>query len=333
MPLDARGIGVKLLVTGVTGKVGGNFLPAFLAAERFAGWSIRAICNNRVVEHPGVEIVRASLADADAMFAAMEGVTHVLHMAAVKESPLLAMEVGVGGMFNLLEAFRSTPGTRQFVLLGGDCTVGHMFQRYNEPITDAAPRRAYPGCYALTKVLEEVMLEQYGIQYGINGCCLRAPWIMEKDDFRFALSFSDQFGGPPWSELIDAGAVARHAQAASVPLLRDACGAPLRRNFIHVDDLVGAILTALDHPAAAGQLFNIAMDAPVDYAEVAQYLSATRSLPVAEIDTPFHSNWLDNAKARLLLGWKPQVDLQRLIERAWDYVRAPDDPRKVWYPG
>lgn len=23
-------------------------------------------------------------------------------------------------------------------------------------------------------------------QYSLNGCCLRAPWIMEKDDFKFA---------------------------------------------------------------------------------------------------------------------------------------------------
>ena len=43
--------------------------------------------------------------------------------------------------------------------------------------------------YALSMVLEEVMVEQYGIQYGIDWCCLRAPWIMEKDDFRYSLSF------------------------------------------------------------------------------------------------------------------------------------------------
>lgn len=324
---------MKLLVTGITGKVGSNFLPAFLAEGRFAGWSIRAICNNRTIDHPAVEVVRASLSDAAAMHAAMEGVTHVLHMAAVKESPALAMDVGVKGMFNLLEAFRATPGTRQFLLLSGDCSVGHVYQRYDAPITETSPRRAYPGCYALTKVIEEVMLEQYGIQYGINGSCLRAPWIVEKDDFRYALSFAEQFGGPAWTDLISAQEVSRHAAAAAVPLLRDAEGAPLRRSFIHVDDLVIAILAALDNASAAGQLFNIAMDEPVDYAALAHYLRETRSLPVAEISTPLHSNWLDNSKARFQLGWRPQVDLHTLIDRAWDYVRAPDDPRIVWYPG
>ena len=324
---------LKLLVTGITGKVGSNFLPAFLAEGRFAGWSIRAICNNRTLDHPAVEVVRASLSDAAAVQAAMEGVTHVLHMAAVKESPALVMDVGVKGMFNLLEAFRSSPGAQQFMLLSGDCSVGHVFQHYGAPITEASPRRAYPGCYALTKVIEEVMLEQYGIQYGINGCCLRAPWIVEKDDFRYALSFTDQFGGPAWSDLMSAQEVARHARSNSVPLLRDAQGAPLRRNFIHVDDLVTAILAALDNPAAFGHLFNIAMNEPVDYGELARYLRDTRSLPTAEITTSLHSNWLDNAKARLRLGWKPLVDLHGLVDRAWDYVRAPDDPRIIWYPG
>lgn len=324
---------MKLLVTGITGKVGGNFLPAFLAAGKFDGWTIRAICNNRVIEHPAVEVVRGSLSDADLVASAMEGVTHVLHMAAVKESPALAMDVGVKGMFNLLEAFRSTPGTRQFVLIGGDCSVGHMFHAYDSPITETAPRRAYPGCYALTKVIEEVMLEQYGLQYGINGCCLRAPWIMEKDDFRYALSFRDQFGGPAWGELLPAEVIAAHADAGAVPLLRDAKGAPLKRNFVHVCDLVCAILTALDNDAARGQLFNIGMSQPVDYGFVAAHLRATRGLPSVEIDTPYHSNWLDTSKAGLLLNWRPTVDTKLLVERAWDYRRAPDDPRIVWYPG
>jgi nucleoside-diphosphate-sugar epimerase len=324
---------VKLLVTGITGKVGTHFLPAFLAEARFAGWSIRALCNNRVLDHPAVEVVRGSLADAEVVRAAMQGVTHVLHLAGVKESPDLAIDVGVKGMFNLLEAFRSSGTARQFMLIGGDCSVGHIFHDYGAPITEASPRRAYPGCYALTKVIEEVMLEQYRIQYGINFCCLRAPWIMEKDDFRHVLSFDSQFGGPSWTEFFSAAEIERFAQAGAVPLLRDAHGEPLRRNFIHVSDLVRAILAALDNPAAAGELFNIAMSEPADYGQVAAHLQATRGLPVVEVATPYFSNWLDNAKAGLVLGWRPLVDLEHLIESAWAHVRAADDPRIVWYPG
>jgi nucleoside-diphosphate-sugar epimerase len=75
------------------------------------------------------------------------------------------------------------------------------------------------------------------------------------------------------------------------------------------------------------------MDEPVDYGAVAAHLAATRGLPSIDIPSRFHSTWMDNARAKLELGWRPAYDLGRLIDAAWDYRRAPDDPRRVWYPG
>jgi nucleoside-diphosphate-sugar epimerase len=75
------------------------------------------------------------------------------------------------------------------------------------------------------------------------------------------------------------------------------------------------------------------MTRPVDYQEVADYLKATRGLDSVRIDSGYHSNWMDNAKARFLLGWEPAYDLHRLIDEAWAYVRPADDPRRIWYPG
>jgi UDP-glucose 4-epimerase len=46
-----------------------------------------------------------------------------------------------------------------------------------------------------------------------------------------------------------------------VPLLRDGRGNPLKRNFVHVEDLVAAILAALDNPLTGNKLYNICMDA------------------------------------------------------------------------
>ena len=325
---------MRLLVTGATGKVGQAFLARLLSEDRRAGATVRVLCHNRTVPASDrVEVIQGSIADREVVRLALRHVTHVFHMATVKEDPVQAMDVSVKGMFWLLEEFRTSPTAKQFVLIGGDCVVGHCMVPYDAPVTETSPRRSYPGVYALSKVLEEVMLEQYQIQYGIDGTILRAPWIMEKDDFRHALSFRAQFGGPPWSDLLGREEIARYAELDAVPLLRDVTGAPLRRNFIHVSDLVTAILAALDNPAAEGQLFNISMNAPIDYAEATAHLAATRGIPVVEIATPFHSNWLDNAKARLLLGWRPLVDFIELVERAWAYQRAPDDPRIVWYPG
>jgi UDP-glucose 4-epimerase len=113
----------------------------------------------------------------------------------------------------------------------------------------------------------------------------------------------------------------------------DPQGKPVKRNFVHVDDLCTAILSAIDAPQAVGQTFNICMDEPVDYRAVADYLAQTRGLPSIDIPTPYYSTWLDNTKAKFLLGWRPQYDLKRLIDSTWDYHRNVDDPRIIWYPG
>ena len=175
-----------VLVTGATGKVGRHFIERFLADERFAaGRAARPLPQPHArAERPRSRSCAATSPTATTVDAAMEGVTHVVHLATCKETPDDVMDVAVKGLFWLLEAFRSSPTAQQFILIGGDAGVGHFFYDHGAPITEATPHRAYPGCYALSKVLEEVMLQQYCIQYGINGCCLRAPWIMEKDDFK-----------------------------------------------------------------------------------------------------------------------------------------------------
>ncbi|HXQ35434.1 MAG TPA: NAD-dependent epimerase/dehydratase family protein, partial [Anaerolineales bacterium] len=117
------------------------------------------------------------------------------------------------------------------------------------------------------------------------------------------------------------------------PIMLDPAGNPVKRNFVHVEDLVSALLLALDHPKARQQLFNICMDEPVDYGETGKYLHATRGLPTVEIKTQYHSTWLDNTKAKFLLGWRPEYDLKKMVDSAWAYVRAEEDPRRIWYPG
>jgi len=80
-------------------------------------------------------------------------------------------------------------------------------------------------------------------------------------------------------------------------------------------------------------LFNIAMNEPIDYARVGDYLQASRNYSIAEISSPYFSNWLDNSKARLRLNWRPEINTEALVDRAWNYKRPKNEPRKIWYPG
>lgn len=325
----------RILVTGATGKVGQAFLRRLYADSKHDAFIVRALCHNRVLAPSNrLEVMRGSIADRAVVEAAMQDVTHVLHLATCKETPDEIIDVAIKGLFTLLEACRASDVFQQFILIGGDAGVGHFVYPHPIPVTERQKHTAYPGCYALSKVLEEVMLEQYYIQYDLNGCCLRAPWIMEKDDFRYQLSFgADVFGGPVWRDLVGAEQADEYVRTQTVPVMLDSDGKPVLRNFVHIEDLVSAILLALDHPRARQHTFNICMDEPVNYQALADYLYQTRGLPSVPIKTPYHSTWLDNSKAKFLLDWRPQYDLAKMTDAAWDYERAPDNPRKIWYPG
>ncbi|MDX2053224.1 MAG: NAD(P)-dependent oxidoreductase [Polyangiaceae bacterium] len=324
-----------LLVTGATGKVGRNFIEMFLKSAPHESWRVRALVHERPYPaHPRVESVRGSISERSVVKAAMNGVSHVLHLATCKETPEDVMDVTVKGLFWLLEEARISPKFEQFILIGGDAALGHFVYPHPVPVTEAQKWSAYPGCYALSKVLEECMLEQYYIQYGLNGCCLRAPWIMEKDDFKYTLSFGeDVFGGPIWRNLVTKEQAEAYYSRGVVPVMLDPEGAPVQRNFVHVSDLAAAILAALDHPKVRHQCLNVCMDEPVQYRRVAEHLKATRGLDSVDIPTAYHSTWLDNTKAKFLLGWRPKYDLARLIDDAFSFERPADDPRKTWYPG
>jgi nucleoside-diphosphate-sugar epimerase len=124
-----------------------------------------------------------------------------------------------------------------------------------------------------------------------------------------------------------------YIRTQTIPVLLDAEGRGMRRNFVHVTDLVDAIIKAIDNPKARQQTFNICMDEPLDYAKMGAHLSQTRGYSTARIQSDFYSTWMDNSKAKFLLDWRPAYDAERLIDSAFDYQRDESDPSIIWYPG
>src|SRR5215510_2195893 len=100
----------RILVTGATGKVGQHFIERILNDERFNEFTVRALCHNRQLEpRERLEVLKGSIQHEETVRQAMEGVTHVLHLATVKETPDQIMDVAVKGLFWLLEACRTSP--------------------------------------------------------------------------------------------------------------------------------------------------------------------------------------------------------------------------------
>src|SRR5664279_2331092 len=156
----------RILVTGATGKVGGHFIRRVLDAEDLRDVTIRALCHNRSLpSRDRLEIIKGDISDRNVVRAAMSGITHVVHCATCKETEESVMDVTVKGLFWILEECRLSKSFRQVILIGGDAALGHFFYPHAIPVTEQQKHSAYPGCYALSKVLEEVMLEQYFAQY------------------------------------------------------------------------------------------------------------------------------------------------------------------------
>ena len=326
---------MKLLITGATGKVGSNLIRRLSLSPR-PDLIIRALCHNRALPAaPGLEVVKGTIADRDSVERAMDGVSHVVHLATCKEIPELVMDVTVKGLFWLTEAFRASPTAKQFILIGGDASVGHFFYDHGGPVTEATPHRAYPGCYALSKVLEETLLQQTHIQYGLNVSCLRAPWIMEKDDFRYSLSFGDDvFGGPDWKTLVAPEVAERCRKEGTIPLLARRARAPAqaqlrpcrrprrrdpRRARQSGDARASFTTSRWTSPSTMPP-------SPLISRRRRAWGRSTSPAPIIPIGSTIRAPSSTSTGARA-------TDLAKLIDAAWTYQRAPDDPRKVWYPG
>jgi nucleoside-diphosphate-sugar epimerase len=324
----------KILVTGATGKVGQVFIRRLLASPALAGYSLRALCHNRMLEpQPRLEVIRGSIEHRDVVEAALDGITHVVHAATVKETPEVVMDVSVKGMFWLLETCRVSPTFQQFIQIGGDNSVGHFVY----PARSRSPRSTSTTLSGLLRALQGAGGGHAGtIRHPVRPQRLLPARALDHGEGRFQVHAILR-GGCLWrAALARAGWRERadeYVRTQTVPVMLDPEGQPVQRNFVHVDDLVSAILAALDNPKARQQLFNICMDEPVNYRAVAEYLAATRGLPSVDVPTVYHSTWLDNTKAKFVLGWRPVYDLPRLIDAAYTYQRAADDPRVIWYPG
>jgi nucleoside-diphosphate-sugar epimerase len=316
-----KAIEKKILVTGATGKVGRAFINAFLGDPKQKG-TIRAFCHQRsLTPNNRLEVIHGSISDRATVQRVMKDITHVVHLATTKEDPETIMDVAIKGLFWLLESCRNAGGFKRFILIGGDASVGHYFYPYKNPINEQQAHAAYPGCYALSKVLEETMLQQYFVQYNFDGTCLRAPWIMQGEDLKRHLSFGKQvFGVPEWHNMVKAQTALEYQKENVIPLMLDVNGNPMKRNMVHLNDLVSAICISLDHIEAKQQTFNISMDEPFNYRKAADYLLKNCKIKSVKMETKYHSTWLDNNKAKFLLGWRPQYGLEQMIDEAWGNI-------------
>lgn len=303
-------------VFGASGKIGRHVLRVL--ARR--GLCIRALVHSRPPEGELLMCVRGSVTDPEAVAEVVRGADAVVQLATTKEDPATFFDVSIRGTFNILEACRHYP-VKQFILFGGDAAMGIWFYPQPIPIDENHPRVAYPGYYAFSKVIEEVMTEQYAVQYGVPYSILRSSWVFERDDllnhFSLLRNVNPAEKGHGFGEVGEEVLALVRAGQERIPILVDAQGVPLRRHIVHIDDVMQAFDKMLGNPSALGQSFNIAGPAPFDYRVAANYLSAKLGIPTIELRCPnYYSFEINITRARTVLGYAPENDFFRMADRA-----------------
>jgi nucleoside-diphosphate-sugar epimerase len=322
-----------VLVTGASGKVGRSLVPALLDA----GYTVRATQFKTPVKVPGVRTVTGSMADPGFVRRALRGVDAVCHLATCKEDPKNFLDVSVKGTFLLLDEARKQGRLRQFILASGDAALGIFFYPQPRPLDENAPLAAYPGYYAFSKVMEEVMVGQYQIQYGLPTTTLRISWIHDEDDLlAYMTLLPPDFGGPAWRDLATTKRqkeLFRRKQDA-VGCLMHADGRPFVRHIVGIGDVVQSFLLALGNPAAVGETFHIAGPAAFSYDVLARHTADKLDLPVVNFTCrEGHDFQIDITKARTVLGYQPQWDALRIMDDAIAWRKAGGKRTPIRYVG
>jgi nucleoside-diphosphate-sugar epimerase len=266
--------------------------------------------------HPHVELIRGDVRDAALMREAMTGVDHVVHMASIAgvdtvlENPVETMEISLEGTLNALRAARHVPGLKRFIDFSTSEVFGtYAFRVREADVTSLGAVGEARWTYAVSKLATEHLAHNYHKQLGVPTCAIR-PFNI--------------FGPGQVGE----GAI----HAFVVRALRDE---PIHihnegdqiRSWCYIDDIVDAILLALERDEAVGESFNIGNPRSTitiyQLARLVVRLCGSNS-PLEHVPWDFPDVELripDVKKAERLLGFRAQVDLEDGLTRTIDWYR------------
>ena len=310
---------VPYLVTGASGSLGKAVVNRLLADGKQLRAFVRRIPQTRL---SGIEYVLSDLGDPPAVDKAVEGAETVIHAGAAMKGGWPEHKSGtVDGTQHIVDAC-TKHGVKQLVYISSMSVVDWAGSD-NGPVSEEAqlePRPEKRGAYTRAK-LEAERIVVAAAQAGLPCVILRPGQIFG--------------GGIP---LIN-GAVARKAAGRWLVLGDGKLELPL----VYIDDVVQAILAAIDKRITHGDIIQIidpehmtqedvlaAVDGATPIVRVPRRLvfalGKLSELPLAAIgkQSPVGIYRLKSALARLhyesdraekLLGWRPQVGVREGIKR------------------
>ena len=307
----------NVLLTGAGGKIGRAVLPQLSKA----GYSVRALeyTDGLQVKHlENVEVVTGDMRDPSLAKRLIKDMDVVIHLANVKEKKELFLDANIKGTFYLLDACVKAGNVKQYIQAGSDARAGIYYYPQPIPIDENHRHSGYPGYYPLSKVLEEVMCEQYQSMHQTPITVLRFSWVMNEDDILAHVTLREpNFGVPIWKDW----AVTPEQKAYfedgrnAVACLVHSDGSAGKRQVVGIQDVVQSIMLAIGNPAAIGEAFNVSGPAPFSYDVLANYVAEKLELPIVRFEVrEFHDFCIDVSKARSVLGFNPEYAIFCIVD-------------------
>ncbi len=229
----------RVMVTGGAGFVGSRVVEMLAGTGRLVR-AVDVVENERsatLAAHPEVEFERADLRDASTLDRLLEGVSHVVHLAAVRSKSSdsnrrLSHEVNVDATYDLI-AGAARHGVQRFVF-GSSHTVYGAFadpDRFPFRETETGGTGRGLNMYAATKLAAEAYLEAFAGSGGPSYLSLRFGTI-------YGPRVSVGSNNATMLEVLQA--LDTHS-TPQVPWTRDS-----RHGLVYVDDVALACVRALD---------------------------------------------------------------------------------------
>ena len=198
-----------------------------------------------------------------------------------------------------------------------------------QPVDEIHPKRSrglYPTVKYMNEALAEGVQNTHGLQLSIirpsgmfAGQEVLARWTVSfvANRIRAASKTPESGVHHPEGETIAAEMLKRAERPDQPCAIRDNRGRPWLWSPSDARDTAQACICALEHPAAVGEAFNAPIPRPLSFPEVAAYLAAKTGVPPLEVEVPMRwVYWSDNRKAKTLIGYEPQCDLEVIFDTA-----------------
>jgi UDP-glucose 4-epimerase len=306
----------KVLVTGGAGFIG-SAMVRHLCKE---GFEVRAFdlsdtfkeYKTRLPEE--AEVYRGSILDMNDLLNATEGCDNVVHLAAmlgVKKTETKRLEclnINILGTINVLEA--CVKDNVKKVLFSSSSEV--YGEQREVPITEANPVNP-KSVYAITKLAAEEYLRAYHKRYGLNFSIVR---------------FFNVYGPDQVAEFVMPRFIKNVIEGRPPTIYGK--GVQIRA-FCYMDDAVKGATLALTIKKANTEVFNIGnSNEPISIRDLAFKIIKLSSknlqpkvIPMEQSDRDekreIHQRYPDISKARRVLGYEPEVELEEGILKIMEH--------------